>query len=163
MFLSKLLSIFKRKKDNSKDVSGNPSDPRAVVPPAAAAGAATGIPQPDQTASSPTPTEVAQADAPDPVPSAPDIDIPEADSSFNPSDTAKDSQPGEPPTIPSDDTLNPTSASVDGLSGETGGDLDNDSTSDTPSDSADAPPEAPESPTPETPNPSEDDSQNLTV
>jgi hypothetical protein len=95
MFLSKLFSIFKRKKDNQNASNGG-SPAGQIVTPSAAVGATVGLGQPSQPSQSeepqqaeaPSPApEIAQADTP--APSAPSFDVP-----------SDDNKPAEPDSIP---------------------------------------------------------------
>jgi hypothetical protein len=115
MFLSKLFSIFKRKKDDQNAPSGSATG-GPVVSPSAAMGGAVGLGQPSQPVQPSQPAESTQTEAPSPEPEIAQADTPAptAPSFSMPSDNNKpaeaDNTPPAQPTetqFPSDDQQQP--------------------------------------------------------
>lgn len=180
MFLSKIFSIFKKKKDNPDEASsgtGASTPTGAVIPPSSGAvGAAVGLSQPTESvqAPDPSPTEVAQAPQ-DPISSPPsfggDEEQPSAPAdSLSSVDTPSvdDSGLGADPAQPASDAVSP-------LPDDQSADSSSDSVPPTPDTSPTEPPIS--SPQPDAPlgesappaddslatAPSSDDSQNIAV
>jgi hypothetical protein len=116
MFLSKLFSIFKRKKDNQNASNGG-SPAGQIVTPSAAVGATVGLGQPSQPSQTSPSTEPQQAEAPSaapeiaqadvPAPSAPSFDVPSDDNKPAEPDNTLPAQPvddAQDTTIGGDDT-----------------------------------------------------------
>ncbi len=163
MFLSKIFSIFKKKKDNpDEDAPGTSSPAGATVPPSGTVGAAVGLSQPDQSVS-PVSDQIAQAPLPD---NSGGI------SSFGQDDTSS-AVPEAPSVDSGSDSLGGVSSPGIASPPPTDGNSDQpapDSTpaippaEETPTESPEAAPAAPETPDDSTPAGSTDDSsENIAV